>query len=336
MGPNTSKRTLSHLSKVFFAALCLAVAACGGGNKNNRKEGDLQFLRLERVIMDTPADQLHDALQDFRTQFPSPLLTIVPDDPTFMRYAEDYRADSIMRHIDKTVKQRYGDLGWLERKLTDALRQAQKMDSKISYSHFATFIGSSGYDSRVRADRESGSLVVAIDQYVLPQMESFGYFGDPQYIVHLSDSAYILGDCIEAIAKEHIAMPDEPWSLLDYMIAEGKSLYLMEELLPDTPDSIRLRYTEQQLAWMKQQESNVWAYLLQNNMLFTNDFARFHNIIDEAPKTNAFGNESAPRAAAYIGWQIVRKYMKKSGVSLHELFENTNSQMILSESTYRP
>ena len=63
--------------------------------------------------------------------------------------------------------------------------------------------------------------------------------------------------------------------------------------------------------------------------------ASIHNFIDEAPKTNAFRN-SAPRTTDYLGLQIVRAYMKRSGASLDELFANTDSQAILQKSGFKP
>ena len=62
----------------------------------------------------------------------------------------------------------------------------------------------------------------------------------------------------------------------------------------------------------------------------------FRNIIDDAPKTNAFGDGSAPRTTDYIGWQIVRAYMKKSGCTMQQLFEETDSQKLLTQSGWRP
>jgi uncharacterized protein YjaZ len=71
-------------------------------------------------------------------------------------------------------------------------------------------------------------------------------------------------------------------------------------------------------------------------MLYSTDLVSFHNLIDDAPKTNAFGDGSAPRTTSYIGWQIVRRYMKKSGTSMSSLLEETDSRKILTESGWRP
>lgn len=314
------------------AAVCIAVmAACGHG-----VQPAVEVMRLERVIMDSSEEALPEALQRFDKELGSPLLTLLPQDENFMTMVYQYRGDSVVQDIDRTVRQRYGDLGWLGRALADGVARLAKQDGDIKLRKVATFIGSSGYDGRVRADRESGTVAVAIDQYVVGAMERYGYFGDPMYLVRMSDSSHLAVDCLAALAHEYIAMPEEPWTLLDYMVAEGKELYALEQALPRTADSVRLRYTRQQMEWMERHEEKVWGYLLHNQLLFSTDAMTWHNLTDEAPKTNAFGNESAPRTVEYIGWKIVRQYAKRSGASLRDLLEETDARKILNESGYRP
>ena len=57
----------------------------------------------------------------------------------------------------------------------------------------------------------------------------------------------------------------------------------------------------------------------------------------EGPFTAAFSKESAPRIGYWIGWQIVRQYMKNNPeVTLQDLINETDSQLLLSKSKYKP
>ena len=139
-----------------------------------------------------------------------------------------------------------------------------------------------------------------------------------------------------AITKNiHAALYSDSGTMLDYMICEGKALYFLDQVLPNTPDAIKIRYNDEQLAWAKKNEQDIWNYFVSNQLLYETDFMRFHNFVDEAPKTNTF-KDSAPRTTQYIGWQIVRRYMKKNHLSMNELFEETDSQKILRDSGYKP
>ena len=217
-----------------------------------------------------------------------------------------------------------------------ALTKAEELCPAIHYDRFYTLITGDfeNYQSRVLCG--DGVLAISIDRYAVPEMGRYGYFGLPTYLVETSKREYIAADCMATIARDHIAMSDGEMTVLDYAIAEGKVLYFLEQVLPDCDDTILLRYTAEQLGWMEENVTNVWAWMIQNKMLYDTDLSRFHNLIDEAPKTNAFGDGSAPRTPAYIGWQIIKRYMKKSGASMNELFEMTDSQRLLNESGWRP
>ncbi|MBQ9547467.1 MAG: hypothetical protein IJU90_09305 [Bacteroidales bacterium] len=318
----------------WLVSLCVVgmflASSCGGS-----RSGDVRISRFERVLFDTPDAVLVDSLARFKKEHPTPLMRIYPNDEVYMGYVFDFRADSVVRMIDDTVRNRLGDLSWLEHDLSKALRRASKMDSAIVYSDIITYIGGAGYASRVAADRYSHSLTISIDEYVAPQMARYGYFGEPMYIVRLCYPEYIVADCMAEIARQHIALPQGEMTMLDYMVAEGKVQYFLHEVLPNVHDTILLRYTPQQLDWMEDNEANVWGYFVQQKLLYEHDYSRLRNFIEDAPKTNAF-QESAPRTAGYIGWRIVSRYAKNKHLSLHELMEDTDAQNILYESGYRP
>jgi uncharacterized protein YjaZ len=56
----------------------------------------------------------------------------------------------------------------------------------------------------------------------------------------------------------------------------------------------------------------------------------------DGPFTSSFSQESPARTGAWLGWQIVKAYMKKNNVSLKQLLDNVDSQEILEKSGYKP
>ena len=304
---------------------------------NHHRDNDIEIQRYESVIFDTPDEQLETALRQFAVTFNSPLLHNYPDDEEFMSMLYGFKSDSMVCNIYKITKNRYNDLSWLEKELTSALEAAKEEDDEIEFNQFATFVSCSfDYTQRVNVDRESGSVLISIDQYALKEMESYSYFGLPQFIVERCDSIFLISDIMAEIARQYIAIPDEKnVTMLDLMISEGKVLYFLDKVLPDVDDNIKIRYSKEQMKWAEENEGNIWTYFIQNNLLYEKDLNRFHNFVDEAPKTNAF-KDSAPRTTEFIGWQIVRKYMENNNCSMKELFANTDSQSILQASKYKP
>ena len=295
----------------------------------------VQLHRFEKVLFDTPVEQLQGKLLSVGSEYGTELLNIRPENPEYMQMLAGFVQDPTMREMYRLVDSVFGDMQEESVALGKALAKAQELSPTLRYDKVFTFIsGMFDYDMRVGCN--SHELVISLDQYVLPYTQKFNYFNSPLFLVQQSRPQYLVADCMEAIGRQHIAIPQEgEMTLLDYMVAEGKAIYFAQQTLPDTPDSILMRYSKVQMEWMKKNESNVWSYLLQNKVLYDIDYMRFHNLIDDAPKTNAF-RDSSPRTPYYIGWKIVSQYVSNTGASLDELFEETDSQKILSQSNYRP
>lgn len=311
----------------------ICLSACGGSS--SREKSDVEMVRFEQVLMQSSPGSLQSDIASFASQYQGHLLNVFPNNPEYMQMVAGFVADTTIRYIYDCVNEQYADLGWLEKDLRKALAKAHDLDEKADVKTISTLI-SAQFDYTNRTYCEGEELLIAIDQYVLPKMERYMYFGNPMYIVNLCRQEYILPDCIGAVARSLVRMPEsDELSLLDIMIMEGKALYMVDQVLPDVADTLKLRYTADQLHWMQDRESDVWAYLLQQQLLYETDHTKYHNLIDEAPKTNAF-RDSAPRVAAYIGWRIVDAYMNKNKCTLDNLMESTDSQAILQGSGYRP
>ena len=316
-----------HIATI--VAMVLLTVSCGKGGE------EVKFSRFEKLLFETEPAQLHDKLSEMQGKFASPLINCAPENQIYMQQLEAFVNDPFMREIYRLTDSCYGNLHWLEKDLGKAMSKAAKLSPDIVPKRYFTMITGDMEDYTNRVFCYDGDLALSIDHYVLPYTQHLGYCNCPMYIVQLSNRQYIAADCMAAVARSRIAMPQGEPMLLDYIVMEGKVQYFLEQTMPSTPDTIRLRYTVMQLGWMEHSVKDVWGYFLQNNLLYEKDMARIHNFIDDAPKTNAFRN-SAPRTTDYIGLQIVRGYMKHSGATLDELFANMDSQAILQKSGFKP
>ena len=299
----------------------LAFAACG------HKAEPVTIHRFEQFLF---------AQQGDAAEFDSPLLNYHPDDPSFMMAVNDFVTDPVVRRVYEITDSLYHDLSWLEQALGDAMDKAHEICPEMDYQSFYTLVTADfgNYSNRVFGD--NNSLAISIDCYTLGEAEEMQMFGVPNYITKLCTREHILPDCMATAARNHIVLPDSDPTFLDHAIAEGKTLYFLDQVLPSTPDTLKIRYTKEQMDWMEENVENVWGWLIQNQVLYSTDLSTTRNLLDDAPKTNAFHDGSAPRTSDYIGWQIVKKYMKKSGATMSELFQETDSRKILEQSGWRP
>ena len=162
----------------------------------------------------------------------------------------------------------------------------------------------------------------------------------PGYIARRFNPNNISPRVIEAFIREEM-FPDQDSdrNLLSKMIYNGKILYLMDAVMPETNDSLKIGYTKEQLEWCSENEASIWAYLLQNDLLFESDYMKIQKYLAEAPFTPGLGenSDSAPKLGIWTGWQIIRKYMDKNPeISLQQLMLEKDSQKILTDSKYKP
>jgi len=308
----------------------LALTGC------NSHSEEVQFHRFEQLLFDTPADKLQSELQAHHNEYNTDLIVIAPENAEYIQMVQEFTTDPIMRDIYHITDSIYHDFHNIERQLGKALGQAYRLCPEMPHlERFYTMVGGD-YNNFYSVYTNGKDLCIMLDDYAIPAMERYQYFGMPNYIIRQSTGEQIVPDCMRRLAENNIHWPDYGQTLLDYAIAEGKVLYFVEKTMPGITDTILLRYTKDQLDWMHDNLSNVWGWMIQNKMLYSTDIKSTQNLINDAPHTNAFGAGSAPRTANYIGYQIVRAYMKRSGATMQQLFDETDSQLILTTSNWRP
>lgn len=147
----------------------------------------------------------------------------------------------------------------------------------------------------------------------------------------------IPSDIIRAWAMTEIPYDPAKDNLISQMIYHGQIMYLTKNLLPETADTTLWGFTPAQLDFCKAREKFMWAYLVEQELLFNSESFRINQFIGEAPFTKDFTNESPGRAAVWIGYNIVLEYAKNNKTSPFEgIVTNNNYQAILNESNYRP
>jgi hypothetical protein len=80
----------------------------------------------------------------------------------------------------------------------------------------------------------------------------------------------------------------------------------------------------------------IWASFIENEALFdTNHFIK-DKFISERPKTLEIGENCPGRIGRWIGWGIIKDYMKNEDQDLTSMMENDNSQVLFEQSGFKP
>lgn len=143
-------------------------------------------------------------------------------------------------------------------------------------------------------------------------------------------------DCMRAWAMMEFPNKDSIENLLNTMIYNGKVLYFAKAMMPEKSDTVIIRYTKNELAYCVKSEKEMYAFMVENDLLFSTKYKDIMRFTKDGPFTAGFKNSPA-RVGNWIGWQIVKKYIELNPqVSLKGLMETNDHQGIFIASKYNP
>ena len=178
-------------------------------------------------------------------------------------------------------------------------------------------------------------ILIALDTYLGADHEFYG--GIPKYIRQNFESSQIVPDLATQYALQNVYQPKRK-TFLDEMIYYGKELYFKDIMIPFKSDKEKIGYTKDQLNWAIDNESYIWRYFVERELLFNTDSQLLNRFINPAPfsKFNLeLDSESPGRLGQYIGWQIVKAYMKNNDVTLQKML-GTSAEDIFNNSKFKP
>ena len=255
-------------------------------------------------------------------------------DEEFPKLIKTFLTDTLITQVKTTTFQEFSNIKWLEKDLQKAFKYYRFHFPDKELPTIFTYI--SGFNqSVVTAENIIG---ISLDKYLGRECSFYQQLSStPQYKVMNMYKERIPADVAFAWAITEFEDPNPTTSVLDNMIEKGKMMYLVDAMLPDTHDTIKIGYTAQQLDWCVANAPAMWTYLIEQKMLYSTKRMDIVRYINDAPTTSGFPLESPGRTGVWIGWQIVRQYMKKHPeVTLAELMAKKDYQKILNESEYDP
>ncbi len=178
---------------------------------------------------------------------------------------------------------------------------------------------------------------VGLDQYLGRDCMYYDLLGTPEYLQYNMYPGKIPSDVVNVWGSANYSYNDSIDNVMNRMIYNGMLLYFTDILLPGMADSLKIGFSPDQMKFCRNNEKQMWTYLVEHKLLFSKDPLEIRKLTDDAPTTFYFPKESPGRAAVWIGWQIVREYARRNpGLSLAEIMSQSDYQKILRESRYNP
>ena len=237
-----------------------------------------------------------------------------------------------------TVQKEYPDVADIQNGLTNMLRHFQYyFPKKPHITRVYTFISEFGYGA---ATYDDSTICIGLDMYLGDTYRYYRSVDFPEFMISKLKKPYITPNVTDVLYKLYFdrSAYDAQLPLIDAIIDEGKKYYFMECMLPDAPDSLIIGYTKPQEEWCRKSEASIWKYFNEQDLLYKVNYMEQKRYITDGPTTAGMPTEAPAKVGAWIGWQIVRKFMKNNSgkVTLNDLLEKYTAKQIFSMSNYKP
>ncbi len=241
--------------------------------------------------------------------------------------------DTLQQELRREVYTLYADFKKVNKDIELLFQHLKYYDKFFKEPRVITLTNNVQYRDKVMV---TDSLVlIALDNYLGPEHRF--YANIPAYICQNFTSENISVDLANAYAEKY-AYQSKKRTLLDEMVYFGKLLYFKDKVIPFKSDAQKIGYTQNQLNWAEENESQVWSYFVERELLFSTDSKLPSRFISVAPFSKFYleiDNQSPGRIGRYIGWQIVRKYMEDNEVPLMDMMQKSTEE-IFNNTKYKP
>lgn len=285
---------------------------------------ELTVERFDKVFYESDPNELSKIKQQFPYFFPEG-----NEDTVWINKMKN----PLLKQVHDEVQKKFGNFQKERGNLEELFRHIKYYFPETRLPKVVTLISEVDTDNKViYAD---SLLLVSLDVYLGKDHEF--YTGFPEYQRKTFEKSQLLSDVVSSFAIRKIVPPTDR-TLLSQMIYFGKELYMKDLLIPQISDADKIGYTPEQIAWSQENEGYIWRYFVDEKLLYDSDPKLPGRFINPAPFSKFYleiDNESPGQIGRWIGWQIVRSYMKNNDVSLQQLLQ-TDAKEIFDKSKYKP
>lgn len=313
-------------------ALCFLIFACfvSCKNEDSNREAiaaipvELQIHRFDTEFATAKSNEISSLKSEYPYLFPRQY----PDSIWTNKIK-----DTLFQLLYKNVDSVFGDFEAEKVELTDFYKHLKFYFPETKIPQIVTVISEVDYANKVILT--DTLLLLSLDTYL--GAEHPFYNGIPRYLsYHLKKENLPVDVALEYATQ--LVNQNSDRTFLSQMVYWGKVYYLVDLFLPDTSEAIKLGYHEEELTWAKENETYIWLYFVEGEMLYSTDNSLTERFINNAPFSKFYldiDQESPGRIGRYLGWRIVDTFMKNNPVSLRELF-TLDAQTLFEKSKFKP
>ena len=335
---------MRHLYNTLLVISLIISSSCKHDNRyidaRDLKEINLKIQRFDKDFNKLKTSEVDSYKKELKEQYPiffpvynQGVIRIGDaNDTNYNNYAKKFLYDSIYIEVYDTVMQHFQSLKNYEKDFSAAFSRYHALFPKQEIPHIYAHV--SGFNEAIVV--ADSTISISLDNYLGENHVFYKRLGIYQYQLKHKNPSHLVSDAMRGWLSSEWEVSTLS-NLLDRIIYEGKILFILEQILPDTPINQLIGISKEQLEWCKRYEANTWKFMIEKKHLFSNRNSVISKYLQDGPFFNYVGSGSSPMVGKYIGWKIVKSYMKaNTQISIMDLINKTSAQEILEESKYRP
>lgn len=285
---------------------------------------EIKVVRFEKDFFECKPHELHSLKAKYPFFFPEN-----EDDAVWLEKMQN----PLWRELYTEVEKKYSNFGKQTTEIEGLFKHLKYYFPTIITPKVYTVIGEMDYNNK--AIYANDKLILALELYLGKEHKFYEF---PEYIKQNFNERQMMPDIVSSFSMR-TNPPSKDQSLLAEMIYYGKELYLKDILLPSYTDAEKIGYLPEQIIWCQENESYMWRFFIDENMLYSSDSKLPNRFINLAPFSKFYleiDNESPGRIGQWIGWQMVRSFMKNNEkVTVQELLKMEYKD-VFDRSKYKP
>ncbi|MTI20063.1 gliding motility lipoprotein GldB [Fulvivirga sp. RKSG066] len=237
--------------------------------------------------------------------------------------------DTLQAEIDRV----FGDLSQLKEELNSAFSHIKYYYPDARIPKIKTVATGLAHDMYV-----SDSLIVIGLDFYLGEGAKYRPLGVFDYMLKRYAPEYIVPSImlLQGISDDFNKTDLSDETILADIVAYGKSFYFAKHMMPCTPDSVIIWYSDEEIKGAMENQDIIWAHFIEKELLFETNHMVKKKYIEPRPKTYEIGEKAPGRIGTWLGWQIVKKYAEEEDASLPEVMNTKEPRVLFNKSKYRP
>jgi hypothetical protein len=303
-------------------------------------EGKIQVIRFEEELFakkdTTQIKKLLEKYPQLTQKFYRINTKEIPQ--KFLKAQEFMVNDKYLDTVYKDCKAHFGDFKDIENEFLNAFKHIKYYFPNFKFpTIYTTITGLKSFGgTEFYVDKDI--IVISLDFFLgkksryRPKTDEY-----PDYVWKDFHKKSIVPFCLFFIGNAYNQSNLTDKTVIADMIYYGKTLEFVKRAMPCLPDSVILRYTNEEMMNVEDKANRnfLWNHLIEKKVLFSNSETTKKTYLGDRPYIAEVNKKCPARIGQLFGWRIIQKYLKKnSQISFPDLMKNQDAQVIFDQAAY--